>query len=85
MWDKQQKKFIKIEYPEIFDKYNSLIKGVEINRQLIFYKEIKQRTNKWWKKILYNLIDISLVNSFILYKIGTNHKNITQKQYRIEI
>ena len=25
VWDKKQKKFIKIEYPEIFDKYNKLI------------------------------------------------------------
>ena len=84
-WDKQKKKFIKNEYPEIFEKYNNLMKGVEFSRKLIFYYEIRQKTNKWWKKILFNLIDISLVNSFILYKIGTNNKNITQKQYRIEI
>ena len=83
-WSKIENRFIKIKYPEIIKIYSHLMKGVDIANQLISYYELRHRTYKWWKRILYHLFDISIVNSFIIYKKSTKD-NINQKRFRIEI
>ena len=84
-WDKKEMRFVKMKYPEIIKIYSHLMKGVDIGNQLISYYELKHKTYKWWKRILYHLIDISIVNSFIIYRKATNDKNMTQKKFRLEI
>ena len=64
--------------------YSRLTKGVDLSNQLISYYELNRKTIKWWKRIFFHLLDIAIVNSFIIYKKYLN-ANITQKQYRIEI
>ena len=83
-WDKKEMKFNKMKYPEVIKIYSNLMKGVDIGNQLISYYELKHKTYKWWKRILYHLIDISIVNSYIIYKKYKN-KNYAQKDFRIEI
>jgi len=61
------------------------MKGVDIGNQLISYYELKHKTYKWWKRILFHLIDISIVNSFIIYKKVIGDKSISQKNFRLEI
>ena len=60
------------------------MKGVDKSNQLISYYEINRKTYKWWKRIFYHLIDVTIVNSFIIYK-KINNTSITQKNYRLEI
>ena len=60
------------------------MKRVDLSNQLIRYYELNRKTIKWWKRIFFHLLDIVIVNSFIIYKKYLN-ANITQKQYRIEI
>ena len=60
------------------------MKGVDLSNQLISYYELNRKTIKWWKRIFFHLLDIAIVNSFIIYKKYLN-ANITQKQYRNEI
>ena len=60
------------------------MKGVDLSNQLISYYELNRKTIKQWKKIFFHLLDIAIVNSFIIYKKYLN-VNITQKQYRIKI
>ena len=84
-WDKKTMRFTKMKYPEVIKIYSHLMKGVDIGNQLISYYELRHKTYKWWKRILFHLIDISIVNSFIIYKKITDDKTITQKNYRLEI
>ena len=39
---------------------------------------------KWWKRIFFYILDVAIVNSFIICKIFAK-SNITQKQYRLEL
>jgi len=84
-WDKKEMKFVKKKYPEVIKTYSNLMKGVDIGNQLISYYELRHKTYKWWKRILFHLIDISIVNSFIIYKKVRDDKTITQKQFRLDI
>ena len=84
-WNKKQCGYVKMKYPEVIKIYSHLMKGVDIGNQLISYYELKHKTYKWWKRILFHLIDISIVNSFIIYKKVICDKAMSQKNFRLEI
>ena len=54
--------------PEIVHTYNKHMGGVDNNDQLMQYSAFSRQTLKWWKKVLFRLLNLAMVNSFILYK-----------------
>ena len=52
--------------PELICEYNKYMGGVDHNDQLLVYFAIRQRILKWWKSMLWRLIEIALVNSHLL-------------------
>ena len=83
-WDKKSKEFLEEEFPNTVSIYSRLMKGVDLSNQIISYYELNRKTIKWWKRIFFHLLDIAIVNSFIIYKKFVN-SNITQKQFRLEL
>ena len=57
-------------------QYNKYMSGVDANDQLLKYSHFSRRTLKWWKKVFFRLLNICMVNSYILYKewLGSNDK-----------
>ena len=43
--------------------------GVDIADQHSVYYSFIRKTVKWWKKIVFWLIETSMINSYILYKL----------------
>jgi len=80
----ENKKRLNINIPSIIKDYSLQMKGVDKSNQLISYYELDKRTLKWWKRIFFHLIDLCIVNSWILYKLKTN-KIISQLNFRINI
>ena len=70
-------------------QYNKFMSGVDANNQLLKYSHFSRRTLKWWKKVFFRLLNICMVNSYILYKewLGLNDKqyNKTQTDFRIQV
>ena len=67
-WNKKRKEFLEEEIPNTVNIYSRLMKGVDLSNQLISYYELNRKTIKWWKRIFFHLLDIAIVNSFIIYK-----------------
>jgi len=67
-WSKKDKKFIIEKYPNIIKIYSQFMKGVDKSNQLMSFYEIDRTTFKWWKRIFFHLIYISIVNSYIISK-----------------
>ena len=65
---KRRKKIYFRKISKTIKQYTQYTKGVDKSNQLISYYEINRKTYKWWKRIFYHLIDISNVNSFIIFK-----------------
>jgi hypothetical protein len=78
-WSKKLHQFIEISFPEIVKVYQIFMKGVDISNQLISYYEIDMRMRKWWKRLFNHLIDIAVVNSFILYNKSGRGVQLSQK------
>lgn len=69
-----------IKKPLIMTKYNKFMGGDDANDQLFKYSHFSKRTIKWWKKVFFRLINISMVNAFILWKEHLKSKGEVYKK-----
>ena len=74
----------RIQKPKVIDDYNQHMGGVDQSDQLVMYYGYAHRQTKWWKRVLFHLVDLSLVNASILYN-SVNEKKLTQMEFRIEV
>jgi hypothetical protein len=67
-WDKKNKKYVSIPIPALILAYNTGMGGVDRCDQLMSFYRIKTKSVKWYKRVLYHMLDLTLVNAYILYK-----------------
>ena len=48
-------------------QYNCYIGCVDCNDQLLKYSAFNRRTLKWWKKVFLRLLNVAMVNPYVLY------------------
>ena len=69
--------------PQVVNEYNQSMNGVDKAEQYTVYYSI-QKSKKWWRKLFFWLLEVTIVNSYILYKISTPSPS-THLQYRRSI
>ena len=76
-----------IPCPTSISDYNSFMGGVDITDQHISYYSLTQRrTLKWWKKIFWRMIDISILNSWIIFRTNIKDSDISShREFRIAL
>ena len=47
-------------------KYNKYMGGVDMSDQLLVSYSIARRSKRWWLKLAFQMIEVALVNSYIL-------------------
>ena len=57
-----------VRQPKAVPDYNQYMNGVDRSDQLISRYHVLRKTIKWWKTLFFHMIDISVVNSYILFK-----------------
>ena len=58
--------------------------GVDKCDQLVLYYIYAHRSYKWWKKVFFNLLDVSIVNANILYNMVAG-KPLPQLDLRLSL
>ena len=53
--------------------------------QMIMYYGFSHRSVKWWKRVFFHLLDVALVNSYILYKTANASSKMTQLNFRLSV
>ena len=56
-----------ITKPEVMHMYNKFMGGVDRNDQLSKYSAFNHCSLKWWKKVFFRILNLCMVNAFILY------------------
>ncbi|CAK9810683.1 PiggyBac transposable element-derived protein 3 [Anthophora plagiata] len=67
-WDKKMKKIIDVQRPNVVKMYNQHMGGVDLVDSLIALYRIKIRSRKWYHRIMFHLLDLTVVNAWLLYK-----------------
>ena len=56
-----------VSKPIMIDQYNQFMGGVDRCDQYLASYSMQRKTKKWWKKIFYRLIELSVINAYILF------------------
>lgn len=73
-----------IKKPTCVMKYNECMGSIDKTDMLLSSVECVRKTLKWYKKIFFHLIDLSLLNSHIMYKTVTG-ENIPLAKFQLEL
>lgn len=72
--------------PLVVEEYNRHMGGVDTGDQLQSYYGFSHRTVKWWRRLFFHLIDLAIVNAYILYLMSPcSGMRLTHAQFRIEL
>ena len=67
---------------EIIHYCNKYMGGVDSNDQLMQYSAFSRQAVKWWEKVFFCLLNLAVVNSFILYCEWLLSCNATKAELR---
>ncbi|CAG4988189.1 unnamed protein product [Parnassius apollo] len=88
-FDKVNKTRIKITCPRVIKEYNAHMGGVDLLDSFIGRYRISMRSRKWYLRIFYHLLDMTVINSWLVYKDlkGTEATSsvLNWCQYRLEL
>ena len=88
-FDKANKTRIKISCPHIIKEYNAHMGGVDLMDSFIGRYRIAMRSRKWYLRIFYHLLDMTVINSWLVYKnLKTTEANssvLSLCNYRLEL
>ncbi|GBP47242.1 PiggyBac transposable element-derived protein 2 [Eumeta japonica] len=88
-FDKSKKAKIKIDCPHIIKEYNAHMGGVDLMDSFIGRYRIAMRSRKWYLRIFYHLLDMSVINSWLIYKdlksTEADPSILNLCQYRLEL
>ena len=75
-----------INKPDAIEDYNSTMSGVDHSDQYNSYYVVNNKSRKWWKKVFFHLMNTSVTNAFILYKLVTPvKKQLSGRLFRLQI
>lgn len=66
-----------VSCPSMISFYNQHMGGVDLSDQKVAVYDFGRKSKKWWKKVFYKLLMVSVVNSWIL------HQEVTKKKTKL--
>lgn len=75
-----------VEKPLAVVEYNKYMGGVDRADQLLCYYGFGHRTVRWWRRAFFFLLDMAVVNSYILHSSRrTEGRRYTHEQFRVDL
>ena len=53
--------------------YNRYMGGVDLSDRKVYHVAAERSSRRYWKKIFFNIMDLSLLNAYELYRSNTDH------------
>ena len=80
-WDRTKNQKGEIDYPFIVQKCNTFMGGVDTLDAYLAYYRIQIRSKKYYLRLVFHLLDLAVVNSWLLYRCDCDSlANTRQKQ-----
>ena len=75
-----------IEKPTMINQYNKFMGGVDKADQLVTYYGFYHHSKKWWKRVFFHLLDVSLVNVYITHcGVTAAGQRLSHMDFRLEV
>ena len=75
-----------VRKPVVVERYNEFMGGVDTGDQLLSYYGFSHRTLKWWRRAFFHLIEVAIVNAYIMYlTTPCEGRRLTHKEFRIQL
>ncbi|GBM40470.1 PiggyBac transposable element-derived protein 4 [Araneus ventricosus] len=71
--------------PKIVADYNKHMGYVDLGDRMASTYTFTQRTRKWTKKLFFSLIDIAVLNAFLMFKSNQTKSNFSLKEFRMNL
>ena len=65
---------VDLPVPTCVKRYNNCMGGVDRLDQLRAYYSVGRSGRRWWKYIFWGLLNIGIINAYILWKIANKHQ-----------
>ena len=75
---------IQVPSVPVVKSYNNNMGGMDLSDQLRGYYMTGRMSKKWWRCLLWFLVDICIVNAHILEKLSPRHRNRTLLAFRLD-
>jgi hypothetical protein len=79
-WSASEKKHIQVVRPNVIKTYNEYMGGVDLMDMLISLYRINVQSKKYYLKIIFHLIDLSIVNGWLLYRKYCSHHRLPKNE-----
>ncbi|XP_046662925.1 piggyBac transposable element-derived protein 2-like [Homalodisca vitripennis] len=66
-YDRSRKLHVEVNCPSIISEYNRHMGGVDLLDSLLGRYKIIQRSKKWYIRLFYHLLDLTVVNAWLIY------------------
>lgn len=76
---------ITVPCPQSVQLYNSYMGGVDVADQLRKTYSCRRKSKKWWLPLFYFMVDVSVVNSYILHRETPHTAKHTLKEFILEL
>ena len=73
-----------VSKPVMITAYTNFMGGVDVADQLVTYYGFAHCSKKWWKRAFFHLLEVCMVNAYILYCSST-HRNISHVDFILSV
>lgn len=84
-YNRKERKDVQVPQPNMIQKYNKYMGGVDLHDNGVANYRIKIRGKKWWWPLFSNLIDSAIVNAWKLHRYVHSDDKISQINFRSEL
>lgn len=76
---------IQVPRAPVVKTYNNNMGGVDLNDQMRGYYMAGRKSKKWRRCLMWFLVDVAIVNAYILEKLSPHHRSRTQLAFRLDL
>ncbi|XP_037778669.1 piggyBac transposable element-derived protein 3-like [Penaeus monodon] len=79
-YDKKAKAVVTVPCPAVVTEYNKFMGGVDLMDSLISLYRIHTRSKKYYHKIFFHFLDVTVVNCWLLYRRDSSDLDIPERK-----
>lgn len=83
-WEKSERAYVRIKRPEVVQRYNQAMGGVDKLDQLVSRYRIHIRSRKWPLRMITHAVDLAVVNSWLEYRRDKERQGVPA-QYTLDL